>query len=225
MPNKNSPGCKCCRCLWTFNVTDCGGNAQVGATITLQQSGVTIATGTTDGSGAYVFSGLAIGSYDVTVDPPTAGSMPSYSGTITFACGMTTSVVLGSDPSLACVSGTCLCPSIPKTLFATWNVSGTSGSDTFTYQSFFGTPSPMSGPKWFGGTNHSPTGFPPSFYYLFCSNDPLSPNPPALNLFFHPFSGSDSFICSFNNTFPGTVTCSPFSASFTLGTNSGSVIG
>lgn len=76
----------CCACYLgtgtlTVCVKGCGSTALNGRTVTVSQSGVTITTGTTSGSGCVTFT-LPVGSYDVATDAPTHYDPASTSGVV-----------------------------------------------------------------------------------------------------------------------------------------------
>jgi large repetitive protein len=83
-------------------VRDAGEPGRSGATVTLTRGATTVATTSTDATGAYQFSGLPAGSYTVTVTPPT-GTVASTPAVLAVALAEGQSV---TDADVGIASGT-----------------------------------------------------------------------------------------------------------------------
>jgi hypothetical protein len=121
------PGCACCGCRWTFHVRSCNGNDAAGATVLLEQSGVTIATGTTDSMGSVTLD-VPAGSYDVTVTPDLDSGHRDYTATLSHTCGQTTTVDLVNDSGHVCNTGCCDAAPFTLTLTFTSDPDGHAGA-------------------------------------------------------------------------------------------------
>jgi hypothetical protein len=137
MFKQGNPGCPCCACNWTITVRGaCTSEVLSGRTVSLYQSAVLIASGTTNGSGVVVLN-VPAGSYDVTVSSGGGYAAYSASGT-SHTCSDSTTITLSVASGRLCFAcGTCL--AIPTSLSLTW-LSHTGGAwsgpdDTLAYDS------------------------------------------------------------------------------------------
>jgi hypothetical protein len=88
-----APNC-CCgapSCTTTICASGCPSGAVVGATVTIKQSGTTIATGTTGSNGCVTLSIPAAGTYEVIV---TQANFKGFDGQLALVCGGTQTVLL-----------------------------------------------------------------------------------------------------------------------------------
>jgi hypothetical protein len=118
-------------CNWTFTIRGCRNLLRVGDTVNLRQSGVLIATGTTDGSGQVTLS-VPAGTYDVEV-VPTDARYATNTASRAHTCNQSTSITLLPTSDYAC-GGDCFnCELIPAT------VVGTQGADATGIEQMSGT--------------------------------------------------------------------------------------
>lgn len=119
MGRKNSPGCKCCKCNWTFVVKGCNNTAVLGITVSVKQSGVEIASCTSTGSSCTL--SVPPGTYDVTVTPSAGSGYDAYAATIAHTCTQTTNISLTPNSESLCVTTCGPCPILPKSIAITFN--------------------------------------------------------------------------------------------------------
>lgn len=152
-----SPGCRCCGCDWIFHVLSCNGNNHAGAVVLLQQSGVTIATGTTDSVGLVTLD-VPADTYDVTITPVSGSGHMTYTATLAHTCGQTTTVTLANDSDHVCNTG--CCDAAPFTLALTFTSDPHPGA-TLTYTG--------GGLGWLDTSEHTVDGA--RFRYFFLCSD------------------------------------------------------
>ena len=91
----------------TVRVRGCSSSALSGRTVTIKQGGVTITTGTTDGSGNVTFT-LPTGTYDVETDAPTHYDPASTTGvTVTPSTPATVTFTLSPSSGYRCSCDNC----------------------------------------------------------------------------------------------------------------------
>lgn len=91
----------------TVRVRGCSSSALSGRTVTVKQGGVTITTGTTDGSGNVTFT-LPTGTYDVETDAPTHYDPASTTGvTVTPSTPATVTFTLSPSSGYRCSCDNC----------------------------------------------------------------------------------------------------------------------
>lgn len=123
----NRKGCK-----WTITLGGCGNTPLAGETVELKQSGATIASGTTNGSGVVVLN-VPPGTYDiVATDTAGYGYATSTTTGVSHTCDQSTTIVLTGDPDHICTL--CCTNLIPKTLNGTY----AGGAFTVTYDAASG---------------------------------------------------------------------------------------
>ena len=158
--------CATCSITWSFHVTGCNSANISGAVVVLKQSGVTIATCTTNTSGVCSMT-VPPGTYDVTITPPTSSYYDTYTNTL--AATTNTNVTLSQSTS-QCQSTCTTCSVIPNSLSVTgqWVVGGPTVSDTLLWGAPVA-PGYTGGTNgWFGQTQVNDQGGNPGYLGLSC---------------------------------------------------------
>jgi hypothetical protein len=147
---------------WGGNWTDstkggkgCNSVNLAGELVELKQSGVTIASGTTNASGVVKLS-VPPGTYDVVVTDSAGYGYDTSTTTLAHTCNQSSTITLSPDSDHVCMGGLC-CNISPKTIHITFTYSGPhGGSDvpdgTCTYD-------PALGQWWESGTWDYTSGF------------------------------------------------------------------
>jgi hypothetical protein len=107
-------------CNWTFTVRGgCNSELLAGATVNLRQSGVLIATGTTDISGVAIID-VPAGTYDVEVIDTAGYGYSTYTASVAHTCSQSTTITLSVDVDHFCETGCGNCLSPPNVVNISW---------------------------------------------------------------------------------------------------------